>query len=205
MKNAYQSDIERIMLAIRSKCKEILSILIPPTTRVFRQAYLQLVKSFVGKGINKSQGFLHLLVVGGILLAVSPTFAGIGSSASSQTNTDDQNQKTFMNADHKAAYKSLSPKNQAALDSLPIDDQKSVVKTYKKGGDHQQHITTILNQDQQQNAPSDANASNRIKANGSGSSMTSPTIDQKNANSPASQSMRKQQKASSNNGSNIFD
>lgn len=179
MKKVNVADIKRIALLVRSKCKELLCISIPLRTHV-RQAYLKLVRSFVGKGIHKSQGFLHLLVVGGVLLAAFPTVAGINSIASSGKNT--------TSADHKAAYKSLSPKNQGAFDSLPSSDQKTVVQTYKNGEDHQKKIVTILNNDQK---------TKRMNSQ-SGANM------QKNANSPASRSMKNQQRASTKNDSNIF-
>lgn len=184
MKKVNRSDIERVVLAVRSKCKEYLCIFIPLRTHAIRQAYLKLVRSFVGKGIHKSQGFLHLLVVGGILLAAFPAVAGINSIASSGATK----QKGYTSADHKAAYKSLSPKNQGAFDSLPSSDQQTVVQTYKNGGDHQKQITTILNNDQKSK---DMNSQ-------SGANM------QKNANSPASRSMKNQQRVSSKNESNIF-
>lgn len=184
MKEVKSADIEGFKSIIKSKCKEYLFIFIPLRTRAFRQVCLQLVRSFVGRGTGKTQGFLHLLVVSGALLAVSPVLMGVNSMAVSQTTK----QKNLTSSDHKAAYHALSPKNQNAFDSLPSSDQKTVVQTYKNGGDHQKKMTSILNEDQRSKSISGYNDRNM----------------RKNANSPANRSMKYQQKPPRKNESNVF-
>lgn len=60
----------------------------------------------------------------------------------------ERSQKKFPTEAHKEAYKSLSPKNQAAYDTLPEEDKDHIAEAHKNGENAQEVLGDILADDQ---------------------------------------------------------
>ena len=77
--------------------------------------------------------------------------------------------------EYRDAYRTLSPKNKAAFQTLSTKDKEKVVEAYRDGGSAQDKLTDVLNEDDQ-----DQNATKKWKA-----------PDTTNENSPASKAIEK--------------